>query len=121
MRRKGYQNHHIISDKHASTKNHTLLKLAGFDLHSRQNKIFLPNKARASTDVRRSIHQGRHKGVVNDNLAEKMSSAYNTGQAKKWTQKQYRTALDEIISDERKLLRSGERQLNKNARPGAYY
>ncbi len=121
MGRKGYQDHHIISDKHASTKNHPLLKLAGFDLQSRQNKIFLPNKARAAVDPRRSIHQGRHKGIVNENLADKMSSAHNTGQVKKWTQKQYRAALDEIISDERRLLRSGERKLNKNARPGAYF
>jgi RHS repeat-associated protein len=121
LKKQGYQDHHILSDKHASTKNHPLLKLAGFDLQSRQNKIFLPNKATAMADGRRSIHEGRHAGRVNDNLAGRMTQAERAGKRNNWSQAQYRKALDKIVSDERKLLRSGERQLNKNARPGAYY
>jgi hypothetical protein len=50
-----------------------------------------------------------------------MTQAEQAGKRNNWNQAQYRKALDKIVSDERKLLRSGERQLNKNARPGAYY
>ncbi len=121
LKKQGYQDHHILSDKHASTKNHPLLKLAGFDLQSRQNKIFLPNKTRALTDGSRSIHQGRHAARVNQNLGSKMDQVHKVGKRENWNQAQYRKALDKIVSDERKLLRSGERQLNKNARPGAHY
>ncbi|MHA4970424.1 RHS repeat-associated core domain-containing protein [Pseudomonas extremorientalis] len=121
LKKQGYQDHHILSDKHASTKNHPLLKLAGFDLQSRQNKIFLPNKTRAMTDGRRSIHQGRHAARVNQNLGSKMDRVQKVGKRENWDQAQYRKALDKIVSDERRLLRSGERQLNKNARPGAHY
>ena len=73
------------------------------------------------TDGRRSIHEGRHAGRVNDNLAGRMTQVEKAGKRNNWNQAQYRKALDKIVSDERKLLRSGERQLNKNARPGAYY
>ena len=121
LKKQGYQDHHILSDKHDSTKNHPLLKLAGFDLQSRQNKIFLPNKTKALTDGRRSIHQGRHAGRVNRNLGSKMDRVEIIGKRDNWNQAQYRKALDKIVSNERKLLRSGERQLNKNARPGAHY
>lgn len=83
--------------------------------------MFLPNMAKSKVDPRRSIHQGGHKKLVNDKLADKMRAAQDIGRNENWTQKKYRNALEEIISDERRLLRSGERRLNKNARPGAYY
>lgn len=121
LKKQGFQDHHILSDKHPSTKNHPLLKLAGYDLQSRQNKIFLPNNKAALTYKKRSIHQGRHASRVSENLATKMTQAQKLGKKNKWTQEQYRKALDKIVADERKLLRSGDRQLNKNARPGAYY
>ncbi|MFJ7144576.1 RHS repeat-associated core domain-containing protein [Pseudomonas protegens] len=121
LKKQGYQDHHILSDKHPATKNHPLLKLAGYDLQSRRNKIFLPNKKTAMKDPRRSIHEGRHAGRVSDNLAAKMTQVEQVGKRNNWNQAQYRKALDKIVSDERQLLRSGQRQLNKNARPGAYY
>jgi hypothetical protein len=113
----GFQEHHIISDKNVLTKNHELLDLAGFDLQSRVNKIFLPIEE--SLHPTRSIHSGRHLTTVSRNLAEQMDQIVEVGQQNGFTQGQYIKALRSMISEERQLLRSGERALNKNMRPGA--
>jgi hypothetical protein len=113
----GFQDHHIVSDKNVLTKNHELLDLAGFDLQSRTNKIFLPTEA--SLHPTRSIHLGRHRTSVSRNLAEQMDQIVEVGKQNGFTQEQYLKALRSMISEERQLLRSGERALNKNMRPGA--
>ncbi|WP_288846685.1 RHS repeat-associated core domain-containing protein [uncultured Citrobacter sp.] len=115
LKQKGFQEHHIISDKNGLTKNHPLLQAAGFDLQKMQNKIFLPTKG--SLHATRSIHKGRHLKKVSENLASKMNEAYRYGQKNGWTQKDYRKALDKIVADERAALKSGKRALNKNRRP----
>ncbi|BCV62866.1 RHS repeat-associated core domain-containing protein [Shewanella algae] len=114
----GFQDHHIISDKNKLTRNHELLDLAEFDLQKRQNKIFLPTDE--SLHPTRSIHRGRHTTQVSRNLAEQMDAVVEVGKQQGWTKPQYRKALDSIISQERQLLRSGHRALNKNQRPWAY-
>lgn len=114
---KGFQDHHIISDKNALTKNHELLDLAGFNLQSRSNKIFLPTDG--ALHPTRSIHSGRHRTSVNRNLAEQMNAVVNFGKQNGFNQGQFSQALRGIISQERQLLRSGQRALNKNHRPGA--
>jgi hypothetical protein len=113
----GFQDHHIVSDKNKLTQNHELLDLAGFDLQKRQNKIFLPTEEALHST--RSIHSGRHTTQVSRNLAEQMDAVAEVGRQQGWSQQQYRQALDTIISQERQLLKSGERALNKNQRPWA--
>ncbi len=61
FRKDGFQDHHIISWTNKATKDHPLLKMAGFteqNMHSRKNKIFLPTTEGLHTT--RAIHSGRH-------------------------------------------------------------
>jgi hypothetical protein len=113
----GFQDHHIISDKNTLTKLHELLELAGFDLQSRKNKMFLPTNE--SLHPTRSIHLGRHRTEVSRNLAEQMDQIVEVGKQLEWTIEQYNEALRALVSQERQLLRSGHRALNKNMRPWA--
>ena len=57
--------------------------------------------------------------VRSANLAKDMDAAVEVGKMQNWTRKEFREALRAIILAERKLLKSGKRKLNKNARPGA--
>jgi hypothetical protein len=110
----GFQDHHILSDKNPLTMNHELLDLSGYNLQSRSNKIFLPETAAAHPT--RSIHQGRHLNSVSENFSDQMTTIANYGRQQGWSQAQYRQALDGIVAQERALLRSGDRALNRNAR-----
>lgn len=114
---KGFQDHHIVSDKNPLTKNHELLDLADFDLQSRSNKIFLPEEP--ALHPTRSIHSGKHLTSVSRNLAEQMDEVVAIGRQQGWAQPQYDAALRGLIQEERSLLLSGQRALNKNARPWA--
>ncbi|MGQ3622274.1 AHH domain-containing protein, partial [Escherichia coli] len=114
LKQKGFQEHHIISDKNSLTKNHPLLKAAAYDLQKMKNKIFLPTKC--ELHATRSIHKGRHQKKVSENLANEMDKVLEHGRKHGWTQKQYSDALDEIVAKERALLKSGHRALNKNRR-----
>ena len=64
----------------------------------------------------RSIHRGRHQAKVSEDLAKKMNHIYEQGELEGWNQKQYRKALFNVVSEERKKLMTGKRRLNKNAR-----
>ncbi len=114
LKAQGFQDHHILSDKNKLTKNHELLELSGFDLQKRQNKMFLPTDE--SLHPTRSIHNGKHTNDVSVNLAEQMDAVVKAGKQNDWNQKQYKQALDAIITQERQALKSGERALNKNQR-----
>jgi RHS repeat-associated protein len=114
---RGFQEHHIISNKNALTAEHELLDLAGFNLESRANKLFLPpDEAFHST---RSLHLGRHTTGVSRSLAEQMDAIVEVGRIQGWTQQQYRDALLSLISQERQSLKTGVKALNINARPWA--
>ena len=119
LKKKGFQEHHIASDKHSSTKNHPLFKLSGVSQQSRTNKIMLPSTG--SLHPTRSIHKGRHRSIVNQKIGEKMDKIVNKGKAEGWGQDQYKAALREMLAEERQALRSGKRALNKNQRPGSVY
>jgi hypothetical protein len=110
----GFQDHHIVSDKNPLTMNHELLDMAGYNLQSRGNMIFLPETAMAHPT--RSIHSGRHLNSVSQSLSDQMDVFVGFGKAEGWSQVQYRQALDSMIAQERAVLRSGERALNKNRR-----
>ena len=98
LKQKGFQEHHIISDKNSLTKNHPLLKAAAYDLQKMKNKIFLPTKC--ELHATRSIHKGRHQKKVSENLANEMDKVLEHGRKHGWTQKQYSDALDEIVAKE---------------------
>jgi len=115
LRAAGFQEHHIISDSNSATKDHLLLKLAGFDLQSRLNKMWLPTDA--ARHPSRSIHNGKHLRRVSDALGLQMTRILETGQKRGWAKEDYARALRSIIAEERKALRTGKRHLNKNARP----
>jgi hypothetical protein len=107
-----FQEHHIISDKAKATRDHPLLSLAGLNLQSKENKMLLPTRAGAMTSTtKRSIHEGRHLGSVNDSLAALMDKQVEKGMQLGWNQSQYREALLKIINQERKALKLGERML----------
>ncbi|MCB2343289.1 AHH domain-containing protein [Clostridium estertheticum] len=119
IKKQGYQDHHIISDKNGLTKNHEIFDLAGYNsadelLQSRRNKIFLPKYGYIHPT--RSIHNGRHTNAVSKNLSERMEDVVAIGKQQNWNPDQYKKSLYKIISDERKELRSGNRWLNKNHR-----
>ncbi len=115
-----FQRHHVISDKSKFTKNHDLWELAGMHTDEPVNIMLLPTVrgAEMSTTVR-SIHQGRHLGSVNKELAKQMQRELEMGELQQWTQFQYREALQQVIQQERALLKSGTRRLNVHARPWA--
>ena len=115
---RGFQNHHIISNTNAATKNHPLLQNAGFNnLNSRLNRIFLPTAE--SQHPSRSIHVGRHTQAAMDAVAERMRDTANRGKAENWNQAQYRAALRTLLSELRQELRAGNIALNKKHRPWA--
>ena len=114
---KGFQDHHIVSDKNSLTKNHELLELSGYDLQKRSNKIYLPTLEYLNPT--RSIHKGRHLNSVSESLSILMDQVVEFGKQQGWSKEQFRQALDGIIAQERHLLRTGERALNKNKRDDA--
>ncbi len=114
LTRQGFQEHHIISHTNRATKNHQLIRLAGFDLQSRANKIFLPKDK--TVHGKRSIHCGRHYKVVSEDIKMQMDMIVQTGKMKSWSQSQYRAKLDAFLSDMRQQLKAGNIALNKNHR-----
>ncbi len=119
VKSKGYQDHHIASDKHSRTKDHELFDLAGISQQSRKNKILLPEDAATHPD--RSIHKGRHKSEVSEKMGDKMDDIVIKGKTEGWSQKQYEAAPREVLAKERDALRNGQRALNKNKRPGSTF
>jgi hypothetical protein len=111
---KGFQDHHIISHTNDLTKNHKLLGLAGFDLESRSNKIFLP--ANESLHPTRSIHNGRHVKVPMKEVARKMDDIVALGESKGWGQAKYKAELEAMLSEIRQDLKAGNIALNKHKR-----
>ncbi|MCO6565744.1 MAG: AHH domain-containing protein, partial [Apibacter sp.] len=105
----GFQKHHIIPQQ---LKNHALLKEAGMNIHSIKNVIYLPTSADAHPT--RTIHKGSHP-KYKDNIEKKMNKIFENGKNNKWTQKEYKNALRELIKSERANLRNGKTILNKNS------
>jgi hypothetical protein len=48
-----------------------------------------------------------------------MNAVLGKGAEQGYTKNQYKIKLEDIIGDERAILKSGERALNRNARPWA--
>ncbi len=105
----GFQKHHIIPQQ---LKNHDVLKKAGMNIHSVKNIMYLPTSADAHST--RTIHNGSHKPYTRK-IERQLNEIDKRGQKENWTQKQYKTALNELIKTERTYLRSGKTILNKNS------
>jgi hypothetical protein len=114
IRKQGFQDHHIISDKNALTKNHELLELADFDLQSRANKILLPETE--ALHPTRSIHNGRHTNAHSESIATDMDAIVKRGKELGFGKNEYRFELNSLLREQRQLLKQGEIPLNKNAR-----
>lgn len=131
---KNCQDHHIIPQQ---LKDHPLLKLAGFDIHSRANLLFLPvphednvsrqeaasmtaaQRAELPPRERRAFHRGKHDGPVIEEIRDKMYERVEIGKVNNWTQSHYDKALREIISAYRAELKQGNIALNSNHREWA--
>ncbi|MCC5792427.1 MAG: AHH domain-containing protein [Legionellaceae bacterium] len=106
----------MISPTNSATKNHPLLKAAGFNnIDSRPNRIYLPTQP--SQHPTRSIHRGRHRQAPMNAVARKMDDIHKRGRAENWNESQYRAELRKMLSENRQELRSGNIALNKNHRP----
>ncbi len=114
---KGFQEHHIASDKNRLTMNHELWKLSGMNANSRANKIYLPKAA--DQHPTRSMHSGRHTNAYSQTIRDQMNIIVQQGKAGGWSQAQYREATRNAFSEIRQELRSGNIALNKNHRPWA--
>jgi A nuclease family of the HNH/ENDO VII superfamily with conserved AHH len=112
------QDHHII---HQVLHGHDLIKEAEFDIDDLENRILLPTKKGAEIyeESKRTIHEGKHDGYARDYLKEKMDKVMKDSENMNWSQEKYRQEISKIIIEERKLLESGERALNKNYRSWA--
>lgn len=94
-----------------------MLDLAGFDLESRANKIFLPTTE--SLHPTRSIHLGRHTTVAIQEVQMKMDDILNFGKSLGWSRNEYQCTLRSMLSNSRQELRAGKIALNINMRPWA--
>lgn len=116
-------------------KDHPLLKLAGMDIHSQANRIFLPKpglaenlsrleaasmtaaqRAELPPRERRAFHQGKHDQLVVDQIERKMDESIVIGEENNWDKPQYDKALREIISEYRRELKQGNIALNSHHR-----
>ncbi len=111
-----------------------MLKLAGFDIHSRVNRIFLPKpvdgnfsrpeaaamsaeeRKKLPPNERRTFHQGPHDDAVIDQISERMRQVVDTGKLNNWTKIQYNSELRQIISSYRQELKQGIVALNSHHR-----
>lgn len=114
---KGFDDHHIISNKNKHTKDHELLRLTGLNINSRVNKIYLPNNA--SLHASRSIHYKKHTDSYSQKVAEKMDKIVHKGKAAGYTQQQYKAETRQMLSEMRQEFRAGNIGLNKHLRPQA--
>lgn len=128
------QDHHIIPQQ---LRDHPLIKLAGFNIHSRANLLFLPiphadNVSRSSAASmsaaqraelppreRRAYHRGPHDKPIVDAIRDQMDIIQRRGKSKGWTQEQYNDELRQMISQHRQQLKQGNIALNRNHREWA--
>ncbi len=109
----GFQKHHIIPQQ---LSGHGAIKSAGMNIHKTGNIIYLPTDAEYHPT--RTIHRGSHAQYT-ASVEQKLDMVHDYGQRNGWTKEQYSKAVDSVIADERKGLRSGKTMLNKNSVRGA--
>ncbi|QOJ91679.1 MULTISPECIES: RHS repeat-associated core domain-containing protein [Pseudomonas] len=105
----GFQKHHIIPQQ---LVDHPVLKASGMNIHALNNIIYLPTHEELHPT--RTVHRGSHPGYSRDVKAS-LNEVEKIGRQEKWTQAQYKAAVDDIISENRQGLRKGKIKLNKNS------
>jgi uncharacterized protein RhaS with RHS repeats len=110
----GFQKHHIVPQQLAD---HPAFKASGMNIHSTKNIIYLPTHA--ENHPTRTIHRGSHPGYTTE-VRNGLNEIELVGRQQGWNQTQYQSAVNDLISDNRQGLRTGEIRLNKNSvRTGA--
>ncbi|MBV4481518.1 AHH domain-containing protein [Pseudomonas sp. SWRI124] len=102
----GYQKHHIIPRQLAD---HDALKASGMNIHQRSNIIYLPTDGKYHKT--RTIHNGPHPGYT-ANIKRQLDAIDQYGKNNGWKKADYARAINTIISEERKGLRTGRTYLN---------
>lgn len=77
--------------------------------------MFLPTEE--SLHPTRSVHQGRHFSEYSKTIADEMDDIVEQGKEEGWTQEQYKTKLEGLLSGLRQQLRDGDIALNRRQRP----
>lgn len=131
---KNFQDHHIVPQQ---LKDHPLIKLAGFNIHSRANLLFLPiphadnvsrpgagsmsaeQRAEFPPRERRAFHQGKHDGEVIRRVEKRMNDIVKIGQSQNWSQAEYDNQLRSLVSEYRIELKIGTIALNSHHREWA--
>ncbi|WP_122523817.1 RHS repeat-associated core domain-containing protein [Pseudomonas viridiflava] len=102
----GFQKHHIIPQQLGG---HEAIKAAGMNIHKVSNIIYLPKYA--ENHPTRTIHRGSHASYT-ASVEQKLDIVHEYGKSNGWTKAEYEKAVNNIISSERKGLRSGTTKLN---------
>lgn len=105
----GFQKHHIIPQQ---LHDHPVLKAAGMNIHESKNIIYLPKYA--ENHPVRTVHRGSHP-AYNEQVVERLREIELRGLEHGWTKDQYRSAVNDLITENRQGLRRGQIKLNKNS------
>ncbi|WP_349974841.1 AHH domain-containing protein [Pseudomonas sp. WHRI 8519] len=105
----GFKKHHIIPQQ---LVDHPVLKTSGLNIHASQNIIYLPKYEEGHPT--RTIHRGSHP-TYNAQVRNSLNEIELVGREQGLTKEQYRSAVKDVISENRQGLRRGEIKLNKNS------
>ena len=134
--RKGFEKHHILPKGVPRIAEHEVLKLAGMDVESKFNLMFLPTRAtaekaavqKAAGDLgysraadERTIHSGGHTEEYQEFVFKKLEGLQERGQQLGWTREDYRRELVSVLYEFRRELRQGDISVNKHKRPEARF
>ncbi|GGY45224.1 PAAR-like domain-containing protein [Pseudoduganella albidiflava] len=106
----GMQKHHVIPQQ---WQKHPAMQKSGINIHDPKNIIYLPCDEK--NHPTRTVHKGSHPGysVV---IAEELTDIDMRGRESGWGQAQYKSAIEDLITEKRVQLRRGEIMLNKNSK-----
>ena len=107
---KGFQEHHIISNKNKAIRNHKIREKTGMSPDSPENKIFLPTKAENHPTM--STHRGRHWQKVSDECNVELNKIVENGEAQRWMKEQFESELRSFLEKQRKMLSLGKIDLS---------
>lgn len=91
----GFQKHHIIPQQ---LVDHPVLKASGMNIHASKNIIYLPKYA--ENHPARTMHRGSH-ATYNAKVKNSLNEIEMIGREQGWTKDQYRSAVNDVISENR--------------------
>ena len=109
-----YKMHYLISDKNKATKDHDLWSRSGVNPSTYTlNKMLLPTHKGQWNPNKHSTYQKKAFDSISGNLAKQMDNILDEGKEQDWTKKQYKQELDQLLNNQRKLLKKGKIKVNK--------